>query len=153
VFGFKVSWLGNGPTAMLSLVIVDVWQWTPFVLIMFLASYSAVPVELYESADVDGSSRWQKFVFITFPIILPMIVFATLFRMTEAFKIFPKIFIMTMGGPGFATETLNFYTYRQAFTYTNIGYSSTLGVAMFLVSMLLIGVLFGVIKRITRMEN
>jgi multiple sugar transport system permease protein len=79
-----------------------------------------------------------------------MIIFATLFRMTEAFKVFPKIFIMTMGGPGFATETLNFYTYRQAFTYTDIGYSSTLGVAMFAFSMILIGALFAIIKRTVR---
>ncbi|MBD3304874.1 ABC transporter permease subunit [candidate division KSB3 bacterium] len=150
VLGFKVSWLGTGGMALLSLVIVDIWQWTPFVLLMFLASYSAVPPEFYEAADVDGANRWQKFAFITFPMILPMIIFALLFRMTEAFKVFPKIFIMTMGGPGFATETLNFYTYRQAFTYTDIGYSSTLGVAMLAFSMILIGALFGIIKRTVR---
>ena len=145
--GLQFSWLGNQELALLSLVISDVWQWTPFVLIIFLASYAAVPVELYEAAEVDGSTRWQKFIYITIPQIFPMIIFATLFRITEAFKVFPKIFIMTMGGPSFSTETLNFYTYRQAFTYSNIGYSSTLGVAMFAFSLIVVAIMYYLMKK------
>lgn len=148
--GFSVNWLGSDTMALVSLVGVDVWQWTPFVLVMFLASYSSVPSDYYDAAEVDGAGRWQKFTRITLPLVFPMIIFAVLFRVTEAFKVFPKIFIMTNGGPGFSTETLNFYTYRMAFSYTDIGYSSALGIAMLLFSLILIVSLNVSLRRVAR---
>ena len=111
--------------------IVEVWQYTPFVLLMFMAAYSIIPEELYEAADIDGAGWWGKFRYITLPAIRPMIMVAVLFRVIGTIKVFPTIFITTHGGPGTSTTTVNFYTYIKAFEQANVGYSSAVGVFMF----------------------
>jgi len=124
LLGLDVAMLGSARTALHAIVIVEVWQYTPFVLLMFMAAYSVIPEELYEAADIDGAGWWGKFRYITLPAIRPMIVVAVLFRVIGTIKVFPTIFIATHGGPGTSTTTVNFYTYIKAFEQADVGYSS-----------------------------
>ncbi|MDA8219144.1 MAG: sugar ABC transporter permease [Dehalococcoidales bacterium] len=135
--GLGPAWLADPGLALHALVITDVWQWTPFLLLMFMAGYAAVPQELYEAAQVDGASRWHRFRFVTLPLLRPLIVIGVLFRTVDGMKVFPTIHIMTEGGPGNASEVMNYYAYKVAFAYTNIGYSSALSFIMFLIAIVI----------------
>ena len=93
-------WLTDLQTAMWSLVLVDVWQWTPFIMLISLAGLSAVPKYLYEAADVDRASGWFKFRHITLPLVTPLLLIAVLFRMMDSYKMFDQAYALTGGGPG-----------------------------------------------------
>jgi multiple sugar transport system permease protein len=134
LIGLDRAWLAEPNLALFSLVAVDVWQWTPFLLLMFLAGYAAIPQELYEAAHVDGANRWHRFRDVTLPLLRALIVVGVLFRTVDGMKIFPTIHIMTEGGPGEATEVMNYYAYKIAFAYSNVGYSSALSFVMFLIA-------------------
>jgi len=108
-------WVTNPERALLSIVIVDTWMWSPFMMLISLAGLSAVPQYLYEAADVDRASGWFKFRHITLPLIAPLLLLALLFRTIDAFKLFDLVYILTAGGPGTTTETLSMSLYRLAF--------------------------------------
>jgi len=135
--GLSHPWLADNNTALFSVIMVDVWQYVPFLLIIFLAGFSSIPEEVYESAMIDGANRWQTFIKISIPLIKGSLMLGLLFRVIDILKVFPTIHIMTAGGPGRATETINYYTYRMAFSYTNIGYASALGVALVIITIFL----------------
>ena len=137
VIGVHINWLSNPGIALLAIILADTWEWTPFVLLILMAGYVAIPEDIYEAAEMDGATGWHKFFHITLPLIKPSIVVAIIFRTVDIIKVFPKIFVMTGGGPGSATETLNLYTYRVGFTYTDIGYSSALGFTTLLLTLVL----------------
>jgi multiple sugar transport system permease protein len=125
------AWLAQSQYALLAVLFVDFWQYTPFVILLTSGLLASLPEEQYEAALIDGATGWQ----LTWKITLPMIkngltVVATL-RAIEAFKEFAKIYLMTNGGPGTATETLNYYVYQTGFEYFNIGYSSALAAILF----------------------
>ncbi|MDQ3466851.1 MAG: sugar ABC transporter permease [Chloroflexota bacterium] len=128
-----VTWLAGQQTAILSLVIVDVWQWTPFVALAVLAAMESLPPELYESATVDGASTWSLLRDITLPLLKPYIVAVVLLRAIDAFKIFDTVFILTGGGPGTATEVLTFYAHVAGFRPFNMGFTATVAWAMVIV--------------------
>jgi len=109
-----------------TLVVVDVWMWTPLVSLILLGGLSALPIEPYEAASLDGASWWQKFWHLTIPMLRPVMVVAVLFRVIDSLKAFEPMFVLTDGGPNFATETLNLYAFKQAFTSFNMGYASAL---------------------------
>jgi multiple sugar transport system permease protein len=106
-----VSWVTNPWTARLAVMIGDIWQWTPFIFIVLLASIETLPHELVEAAVVDGASRWQVFWRITFPLILPATSTILLIRLIEGFKIVDLPNVLTNGGPGTATESLTLHAY------------------------------------------
>lgn len=127
VFGLGPSeFVADSDLVMPMLVIVDVWQWTPIIILIVLAGLSALPGEVYEAAAVDGSSSWHTFWSITLPLIRPVIVVAVVFRLIDALKTFDIIWVITQGGPGFASETLNLYIFQQNFAYQNLGYSASM---------------------------
>lgn len=132
--GPKIDWLGSTSNALYSLIIVDIWQWTPMVMLILLAGLSAIPTESYESALVDGASRLQLTTKITLPLLRPTIFTAVLLRLIDVLKTFDILYSMTQGGPGFATETMNILSYRQAFEFMEFGEAaSTLIVFFFIV--------------------
>ena len=116
-----------------TLVAVDVWQYTPFVSLILLAGLSALPQEPYEAASLDGASAWDSFWYITLPLLRPVIILALLFRTIDALKAFEPIWVLTVGGPNFASETLNVYAFKEAFEYLHMGYSSALLVVYFVI--------------------
>lgn len=124
------SWLTDPDLALWTIVVADVWQWTPFTTLVLVAALQMMPGEPLEAARVDGASAWQRFVWIVLPLLKPALVVAGLFRLIDSFKAFPLIFVMTGGGPGVATEPTNYYSYSQAFTLTFIGYSSAMIIVM-----------------------
>lgn len=130
--GLSHPWLADYRTALGAVIMTDVWEWTPFVLLILLASYAGIPEAIHEAAAVDGATGWERFRFITLPLIRPMLVTVAVLRMIDVIREFAKIFVTTGGGPGTTTETVNMYTYRQGFVYGDVGYAATLGVFMFL---------------------
>lgn len=136
------EWLSNVHLVIPSLVVVDVWQNTPFVVLVLLAGLSSLPVAPYESARIDGAGTWQLFWNITLPLLRPAIMVAVLFRVIDTLKTFDTIYVMTQGGPGRASETINLFAFRSGFVNLHMGYASavsvTLAMMVFMVSAILI---------------
>jgi multiple sugar transport system permease protein len=123
--------------ALMSIMIADIWKTSAFAALIILAGLQGIPQELYEAANVDGASAWQKFRHITLPLIKPALLLALLFRTIDALKVFDLVFVMTQGGPADSTNVLQFYGYKKSFAEGMIGYGSAIAVAVFLVSLLL----------------
>ncbi len=126
------EWIYNQTSVIPSLVLVEVWQWTPLVMLIVLGGLASVPREPYESAEIDGANAWQKFRYLTLPMISPFLMIAVIIRGIDAIKSFDIIYAMTQGGPGTASETINIYLYNTAFSYYDIGYGSAMAVVFFI---------------------
>ncbi len=137
LIGVKNPWLANPKTALFAIAAVDTWQWMPFVILMLMAGLASIPDELSEAAQADGATQLQIFRYILLPLLKPVIIITVLFRVIDTLKVFPKIFIMTEGGPGTATEIMNFYAFRTTFQYSRFGYGSALSFTIFAVCILL----------------
>ena len=140
MMGFEIkkwTWLANPSIALLCVIVVDVWEWTPFVFLILLAGLQAIPQEPYEAARIDGSSAWQTLVHITLPLLMPAILVALLLRTMDLLRIFDQVFILTQGGPGFATETVSLYIYKTAFRFYDFGYAAVLSIVLLAVTMIL----------------
>jgi len=117
-----IRWTTDPNIAMIAVVIVDTWMWSPFMMLISLAGLSAVPKYLYEAADVDRASGWFKFRWITLPMVSPLLLIALLFRTMDAFKMFDIVYVLTReGGPGTVTETVSMNLYKLAFRNFNTG--------------------------------
>ncbi len=139
-FGLPGStWLANEKLALPLLAVVDTWEWTPLIALITLAGLTALPAEPLEAAQIDRANAWQRFWYVTLPMVRPVIVVALVFRLIDAIKTFDIIFVMTQGGPGFATETLNLYIYNTAFQYQKLGYASALLIVFFALVFVLTG--------------
>ncbi len=130
----NLTWTASPRLALLSVIAVDVWQWTPFVFLVLLAGLQAIPQEPYEAALIDGSSRWQTFRHVTLPLLKPAILIALLLRTMDLLRVFDQIFILTEGGPGFATETISLYIYRTAFRFFDFGYAAAMSFVLLAVT-------------------
>ncbi len=124
-------WVYSPSLVIPSLVMVEVWHWTPLVMLIVLGGLAALPTEPYESARLDGATEWQLFRYITLPLVAPFIVVAAVIRTIDALKTFDTIYVITGGGPGTASETINLYLYLQAFAFYNIGTASAVVVVFF----------------------
>lgn len=129
----RIPFLASPTWAMISVILVDAWQWTPFAVLVLLAGLESLPVAPFEAAQMDGASRWGEFWYITMPLLAPVIAVVLLIRTMDAFREFDKIFIMTGGGPGSATETLPIFLYRAGFQDFNMGFSAATGVVMLII--------------------
>ena len=138
LFGIKgIIWEASADTALISLILVDVWEWTPFMFLILLAGLQAIPLDPYEAAEVDGATRFQIFRDITFPMLRPAVLIALLLRIMDTLRIFDQIFIMTGGGPANATETMSIYIYRHGFRFTNIGYATAMSFIMLIITIVI----------------
>lgn len=129
-----LTWTSSPRLAMLSVVAVDVWQWTPFMFLILLAGLQAIPQEPYEAARIDGSSAWQTFRNVTLPLLKPAILVALLLRTMDLLRVFDQVFILTEGGPGFATETISLYIYRTAFRFSDFGYAVAMSFVLLIIT-------------------
>jgi multiple sugar transport system permease protein len=129
-------WVSSESTVIASLVLVDVWQWTPMITLIVLAGLAGLSEEPVEAARVDGASEWQILRYVTIPMVMPVILTAMILRLIDALKTFDIIFAMTGGGPGYASETLNIMGFKYSFEYFRMGQSSVILVALFLVVLL-----------------
>ncbi|OGO37133.1 MAG: hypothetical protein A2W35_07175 [Chloroflexi bacterium RBG_16_57_11] len=126
----EVNWLSTNTAGFWAIVMVDVWMWTPFMMLLSLAGLSAVPEYLYESAEVDRASAWFKFTRITLPLAAPLIMLGVVFRTIDAFKTVDIVWVLTAGGPGSSTETIAYALYKLAFAFFQTGKASSLAVIL-----------------------
>jgi multiple sugar transport system permease protein len=113
-----------------TVILIDTWQWTPFVALIVLGGLQALPTRVYEAAAIDGAVGWRRFVYITLPMLGPTIVTAAVLRSVDLLRFFDVIYITTQGGPGYASSTLNIYAYRKGFEFSDIGYASALMITL-----------------------
>jgi len=133
-FGFKpIDFLGSTRWAFPAIVIVEIWQWTPFVVITMLAGLRSVPHEPLEAALVDGANRWQRLTRVVLPLMKGQILVVLLIRSMDVFKTFDTVYALTFGGPGMSTTVATFYLYRQVFTQFKLGYGAALSWIIFVI--------------------
>ncbi len=128
-----VNWLGTPINALISVMLVDVWQWTPFAMLIILAGLESLPVEPIEAAQVDGASHFQVFRYILLPLLTPVLTIVVMFRTLDAFKTYDIIYMITRGGPANATDVFSYNIWRKAFFENNMGYAAALSVVMVIV--------------------
>lgn len=138
----SINWLGSPTPALVSVIIIHTWQWTPFAFLVLLASLASLPIDVYEAARIDKANAVQRFIYITLPLIRPAIVIVVIMRSMIALSAFAAIFAATGGGPGTATEILNLYAYKTSFVELNFGYGSALAVALLVITICVSGILF-----------
>jgi multiple sugar transport system permease protein len=137
LFGLPPSlWISSTSTVVLSLVMVDVWKWTPMITLIVLAGLKSLPQDPYEAAIIDGATVTQIFTYITLPMIRPVLITALTLRALDNLKEFDIIYTITQGGPRNASETLYLYSYKTAFSFFNGGYGSALIIIVFLIVLL-----------------
>ena len=129
------NWLGDPELALVSVIAIHTWQWTPFAFLVMLASLSSLPPDVFEAARIDRASAWQRFRHITLPLIRPAIVIVVIMRTMIALSAFAAIFAATGGGPGTATEILNLYAYRTSFSELNLGYGAALAMVLLAITL------------------
>jgi multiple sugar transport system permease protein len=131
----KLGWFGSPTLALFSIIMIDVWEWTPLVFLLCLTGLESLPIEPYEAAYVDGANSWDIFKLITLPLMKPILLSAIIIRTMDTFGVFDIIYVTTNGGPGVSTENLNIFAFVNAFEYCNIGYSTT--ITLFLMIMVI----------------
>lgn len=143
-----LSWLGSVDLVLPSLILLDIWQWTPMIVLIVTAGLTTLPTEPYEAASVDGASPMQKFFHITLPLLIPTILTAVILRLVDLLKTFDTIYATTQGGPNYASETLNLMVFTEAFHYFKFGSASALMMLFFLIIMIVIVTLMALKKRL-----
>lgn len=152
LFGMRpINWLGSAPYSLLSLIIVDVWQWTPFAFLILYTGLQTLPGELLEAAVVDGARGIQVFRHVVVPLLLPLITVVILFRGMDSFRAFDTVYTLTFGGPGRESATLSFLAYLEGFAYSHLGLAAAMSYVM--VAVIFVGVTvyrFVVMNRVAR---
>jgi multiple sugar transport system permease protein len=140
LIGFdSMNWLGAKETALASVIFVDIWHWTPFCFLLFLAGLESLPQDVYEAAKIDGATIWQELRYVTLPMMLPTIMVTFAFRLVTAFKVFDEVYLLTGGGPGTSTEVLSFTLYQRFFRQDRTGYGASMSIfIIFVVCILLV---------------
>jgi multiple sugar transport system permease protein len=139
--------LNTGPGALVALILIDVWEWFPFVALMVVAGLQTIPKEPLEAASIDGASALQSYRYVVLPMLLPILGVAVLFRATEAVREFDKVFVLTGGGPGSATTVNDLYQYRVSFLDWDLSYGATLGLVSFAVVLGLSGLMYRALNK------
>lgn len=147
-FGYKIPWLSHPTWSMVSIMLVDIWQWTPFCFLVILAGLQSLPEEIYQAASLDYAPGWQLFRKITLPMLQPVLVIVFLLRLIEACKIFDIPSRLTRGGPGTATMVYSLYTYLTGMKYFDLGYASVQGFALLVVMMIIVTFFFKRMRQI-----
>lgn len=144
--GVRINFFGPD-LALLSLAFIDVWQWTPLMFLMMLAGLESLPKAPFEAARVDGATTWFTFRRVTLPLLRPAIVIAVVIRMLDALRVFEYVFAITRGGPGQATETIQYLIYRVGFQFFRLGEASAMAYVLVAIVMMLVAVLIWLTRR------
>jgi len=131
----SVNWLGTPFNAMITILLLDIWQWTPFTFIVILAGLQSLPLETFEAAKMDGANSWQLMRYLTIPMLAPVILTATTFKIIYSFKVFDLPYALTAGGPGTSTEVFGMYIHRQGLEFFNMGYAASLSLIFLFIVM------------------
>lgn len=145
---FYFTWLGQTNTALFAIVVTDVWQWTPFMFLIFYAGMASLDREIYEAAEIDGAGPWQQFVNLTIPLMRSIVAVVVLIRALDAIKAFDLIYTLTAGAPGTSTETISFYIYKAAYQFFRLGYGAAASVVMLILLSVLVTLLLRAFRRV-----
>jgi len=147
-WGLKgIPWLSSPLSALFSIILANAWEWFPLVLLVSLGGLQSIPDDYYDAAQMDGASKWQIIRYIVLPLMRPIILVIALIRVIEDFKLFDIIYVLTHGGPGMATETLNYYTYLKGFRFFSFGYAGALS---YMQLILVVGIAIILIRNIIK---
>jgi multiple sugar transport system permease protein len=147
-----VYWFVEPSWAFAGVMLVDVWMWTPFVMIVLTAALATLPGEPFRAAQIDGASRWQVFRYLTLPMLMPVLLVTALLRFMDAIKVFDTIYVLTSGGPGYATEMLSSFIYKQGLRYFNIGGAAAASWMFLLVIVVIAVVMIRVRAHVNRLD-
>ena len=150
--GGTIDWLGDKHLALFSVIVVDIWHWTPFVFLLILAGLESLDQEVFEASRLDVVNRWQELFHVTIPLMLPTILITLAFRLILSLKVFDEIYLLTGGGPGTATEVINFSIYRVFFQQDRVGLGSAMSLFTLFAIALLAILAQGVVRRRQRTE-
>jgi multiple sugar transport system permease protein len=142
-----VPWLSDPNWALVSIILVDVWQWTPFCFLVFLAALQGIPDELIECARLDTNSEWDLWRQVILPLLQPVIILVLLLRLAEAFKLFDIVATLTKGGPGIATQSYSYLAFTRGFKLNDFGYASAMSFLLLIVVMVVVTVFFRRLRR------
>ncbi len=143
-----IPWLSDPSWALFSVIVVDVWQWTPFCFLVFLAALQGIPDELLEAAKLDTNSGWTTFKEVVLPLLMPTLVIVLLLRFAEAMKVFDIVASLTVGGPGNATQSLSYLAFRTGLRFFDVGYASAIAYTLLALVMVVVTILFKRIRTI-----
>jgi len=141
-----VDWLGSPDTALTTIIVADIWEWSPFIMIILLSGLVSLPTDPFEAAKIDGASPLQTFFYITLPLLKPIILIAVVLRTIDAVKIFGLVDVMTKGGPGGATKVITYFIYNQAFKYWSLSYAAAITFFIMPAMMVLVLIYFRVVR-------
>jgi len=141
-----VPWLSNGDWAFASVIIADIWQWTPFIFILSLAALQSLPGSVMEAARIDGASAWQTILYIKLPLMLPVLIVTALLRLIDAFKVLEVILVLTNGGPGLSTEILSLRISRTASEFRELGKAAAMSNLLLILLLILTVAMFAYTK-------
>ncbi|MBM4401000.1 MAG: sugar ABC transporter permease [Crenarchaeota archaeon] len=152
--GFEpVSFLVNARAALVSLAIIDIWQFTPFVFLILLSGLSSLSTEVFSAAKIDGASRWQTFRHVTFPLLTPFFLIALLLRTVDAFRVYDIVYVTTTGGPGIATETFSLNIYKIAFKILDVGYAAAVSMIMSWIAIIAITIYVRILRKNAKLQG
>lgn len=141
------AWASSPDWALPTVVLVDIWQWTPFVMVVLLAGLRSIPARIFEAARVDGSNRWQTFLHIVLPMLIPYMTVAFVLRFIDSFKVFDVVYILTKGGPGTSTQNLAYYTYDMGFGRFDFGLAGALSLVQLVLLTVGITAILSLVRR------
>ena len=148
IFGLTPLWLSDPMLSKITVIIVEVWQWTPFMFLLLLAGLLSLPKEAFLAASIDGAGPIRKFMYVTFPLMAPISIGAIIIRLIEASKIMDTIYVLTSGGPGTSTETTSFYIFIKGLREFQMGYSAAMSFTYLIVMILSLTVIVNVLVRL-----
>jgi len=148
MFGLTPLWLSDPMLSKFTVIIVEVWQWTPFMFLLLLAGLLSLPKEAFLAASIDGAGPLRKFIYVTFPLMAPISIGAIIIRLIEASKIMDTIYVLTSGGPGTSTETTSFYIFIKGLREFQMGYSAAMSFTYLIVMILSLTVIVNILIRV-----
>ena len=148
VFGVAPKWLTDPALAKVTVIIVEVWQWTPFMFLLLLAGLLSLPKEPFLAAAIDGAGPIRKFAYVTFPLMAPISIGAIIIRLIEASKIMDTVFVLTSGGPGTSTETSTFYIFIRGLREFQMGYAATLSFTYLIIMIISLTIIAKVLTKL-----
>ena len=148
LFGLSYNWLSDPLISKITVIIVEVWQWTPFMFLLLLAGLLSLPKEAFLAASIDGAGPIRKFIYVTFPLMAPISIGAIIIRLIEASKIMDTIYVLTSGGPGTSTETTSFYIFIKGLREFQMGYSAAMSFTYLIIMILSLTVIVNVLIRL-----
>ena len=153
LFGMTPLWLSDEHLALVTVIIVEVWQWTPFMFLLLLAGLLSLPKEPFLAASIDGAGPIRKFVYVTFPLMAPISIGAIIIRLIEASKIMDTVYVLTSGGPGTATETSSFYIFIKGLREFQFGYSAALSFTYLIIMIISLTIIAKVLVKLMIRSN